>query len=606
MSHSNLLEREGLWRDLGEWERFELKSAMRPRRIGRGETLIEKGDPADVLFVVNFGLFEVKGEAGVVAEIGAGQLVGEIGFFAGERRSAEVVAARDSEVLEISRAGFDALASRLPEVRRAVTRSLARRLAEVAERARGSRVARPVGPSRAVAVVGAGSGGAPEAFVAALRAAGARAGARILTGADARQHFADREADRYAIANWLAGVERENDLVICVADAGLTAWTHAAVRSADQLLLVAEGAATAPGEAESFALEFFPPARRRLVRLHARRVGAVEATSQWLALREAATTHHLAMQDGDDFRGLLRFMAGRATGFVAGGGGAFGPAHVGVFKAFQESGVVFDMFGGSSVGAAMTAAFALLKSPEEIEANTHDIFIRRAALKRWTLPRYGLLDHTALDEALRRRYGETLIEDAWKPYFAVATDLSNYSLRVLRAGPIWQAVRASCAIPGVLPPFFDAAGHMLVDGGVADNVPLEVMNTLKSGPNLVVDLRPRALRVFDVRYELIPGRWELVRRALNPLSRRGELPRCPGPMSVIQRSLFGNVRAGAIADPSSDLVLRPPPFPGSSFMDWGRHGEVFAAAYEWGLKAVEGLQASGDPAFAALRRASRG
>jgi NTE family protein len=601
-------EDKGLWRELGERERLEVRSAMQPRRVARGEILIEQGASAESLFIVNFGLFEVKDAGGgeTVDEIGAGQLIGEIGFFAGGRRNASVVAARDSEVLEIGKAEFDELANRLPAIQRAVTRSLARRLAQVTYRARSQRIARPFDPARAVVVVGAGSAGVPDSFVEALRAAAtARAGIIILTHADAAEHFADSDSDRYAIANWLARIEPNYDLVVCIADKALTAWTQSAVRSADQLLLVAGGSPDSQNDVESFALELFPSARRQLVRLHARRAGAVEATSQWLRLRDAAMTHHLAIDDGEDFHRLVRFLTGEAIGFVAGGGGAFGPAHAGIFKAFRESGIVFDIFGGSSIGAAMTAAFSLLMSPEEIDSKTHDIFIRRRALKRWTLPRYGFLDHTALDEALRQSYGEGLIQDAWKPFFAVTADLSTYSLHVMRTGPLWQAVRASCSIPGVLPPFFDGAGHMLVDGGVADNVPVEVMRSLKAGPNVVVELRPRNHRVFDVRYESIPGRWELMTRLINPLSRRDALPRCPSPASVIQASLFGNLRGGALANHASDLTLRPPPFPGSSFMDWSRHREVFASAYQWGVKMIEGLKADNDPAYSNLERLSR-
>jgi len=123
---------------------------------------------------------------------------------------------------------------------------------------------------------------------------------------------------------------------------------------------------------------------------------------------------------------------------------------------------------------------------------------------------------------------------------------------------------------------------------------------------VIVDLRPRNHRLFEVRYDSIPGRWNLLRRMINPLSRHHALPHCPGPASVIQRSLFGNIRGRQVTDRSSDIVLRPPPFPGSSFMDWSRHSEVFASAYQWGLRAIEGLQASGDPAFAALEYLSRG
>ena len=83
------------WSDLNPKDQLEIRNAMLARRIAGGETLIEQGSPAQAMFIVNFGRFEVKNSAKrVVAEVGAGQLIGEIGFFAAEPRTASVVAAR--------------------------------------------------------------------------------------------------------------------------------------------------------------------------------------------------------------------------------------------------------------------------------------------------------------------------------------------------------------------------------------------------------------------------------------------------------------------------------------------------------------------------------
>jgi NTE family protein len=570
----------------------------------RGETLIKEGAAADHLYIVNFGLFEVDDPDGrAVALIGAGQLIGEIGFFAGEPRTASVVAARDSEVLAISRDGFEALAARIPELHHAVSRSLSRRLMRLAANARNRAVIRHSSASRIVVIVAAGSGRVPDAFVEALRAATLPRARGIFVGsADASGNLGERAADRYAMAGWLSDIERSHDLVVSIADETLTEWTRAAIRSADQLVLVADGAPEMINSVEALALETFPPARRRLVRIHPRRNPFASPGEAWLRGRDVFMTHHVSMEDRQDVQRLARFLTGQAIGLVASGGGAFGPAHVGIFKAFGANGISFDIFGGSSVGSAMTAAFARLGTIEEIEAGTEDIFVTSRGLKRYTLPRYGLLDHIALDDALRRRIGAERIEDVWKPYYAVATDLSTYAMRVIRSGPIWQAVRASSAIPGILPPFFDDEGHMLVDGGVVDNVPVGVMKSLKNGPNLVIDVAPQNHRVYDLSYASIPGRWALLRQMINPFA--GPMPRCPSPAIVIQRSLFGNIRNEIIPNDVHDLMLRPPAFPGSSFMNWERHREVLAASYEWGMRTIESLRADGDSAFAAIERAA--
>ncbi len=606
MSGSPSTEDQGIWHDLGETERLEIKRAMRVRKVARGETLIEQGEPSETLFIVSFGLFEVRNadNTQTVAEVGADQLIGEMGFFAGVPRTAAVVAARDSEVLEIDRSAFDELVKRCPDVQSAISRSLARRLAQLAAVIGGSKTASQKNPMRVMAVIAAGAGGMPKAFVERLRETVIfRSRFCFLTSLDAKRHFGTEPVDRHAVADWLAAIERDHDLVVCFADENLSDWTQIVLRSADQLMIVADGAPSDLNQVEAFALDLFPPARRRLVRLHERRTGVADSTAPWLRRRDVFMVHHVAMADEQDFHSLGRFLAGRAIGYVAGAGGAFGPAHVGIFKAFREIGIAFDICGGSSVGSAMAASFSTLMEPHETEAGIHEMFVRRRAFKRLTLPRYGLLDHTVLDHALQAQFGSATIADVWKPFFAVATDLSTYAMRVIWTGPLWQAIRASCAMPGVLPPFFDAEGHMLVDGGIVDNVPVAAMKSLKTGPNIVVDLRPLNERIYDVDYRSIPGRWELLAQLTNPFARR-KLPRCPGPASVVQRSMFANFNSDPFYNNSHDLILRPPRFPGSSFMNWERHRDVSNAAYQWGLQTVASLRAQGNPALAAMERLS--
>lgn len=83
------------------------------------------------------------------------------------------------------------------------------------------------------------------------------------------------------------------------------------------------------------------------------------------------------------------------------------------------------------------------------------------------------------------------------------------------------------------------------------------------------------------------------------------LPPCPGPASVIARSLSSRNVAKAEKKNPLELVLNPPVFPGSSFMDWSRYPDLMEASYEWGRKTVETLRGNGDPALAAMLELSR-
>ena len=89
------------------------------------------------------------------------------------------------------------------------------------------------------------------------------------------------------------------------------------------------------------------------------------------------------VQDTKDCARLLRFLSGKAVGFIAGGGGALGSAHLGVYKAFQEAGVEADILGGTSVGAAMTAGLAYGVDPDRVDQGTHNIFVTSRAFRRY-------------------------------------------------------------------------------------------------------------------------------------------------------------------------------------------------------------------------------
>lgn len=593
-----------IWRDLGDRDREALRARMTSRRIGRGEILVRAGDTSESFFVVDFGLFEVLGNDSerVVAEIGPGQLVGEIGFFARGLRTASVVAARDSQVLEIDRASFEDLAATRPGLREMVAQSLAQRLATLASIIHRTDGIAAVRRLRIATILPAGNGDLPAALLASLRRAFDRNDtARLVCAADCPPVSDDPEAARFQLSEWLADIERDHAFVLCVAGTSRDAWTETALRSADQLVLTARDNSGAPNEAERLALELVPPARRRLLRLHAARGGLVEPAVGLLQERDVFMIHHAVASDADDIARLLRFLRGTARGYVAGGGGGFGPAHVGIVRAFRDAGIRFDLFGGASVGAAITAPLAILFEPEDLQESIAEMFVRRGALSKYTFPRYSLIDHTPIDACLREGYGEAAVEDAWLPWFVVALDVSSYEKKIFRSGPIWRAVRASVSVPGALPPYFDGAGHMLLDGGLVDNVPVEPMKAIKSGPNVVVDLRPRIERTYDVDYADIPGRRDLLLRMANPFRRRA-LPPAPGPATVIQLSMFGGLDEPYTIDPGNDLLLKPPAFPGSSFLDWSRHREVSAAAYEWACGELESRDRAGDPALAALRR----
>lgn len=609
--NDDLLATLELFRGLDAEQRAGIQALMRRRDISRGEPLVEAGEASDSLFIVLHGAFDVlgredamgEGPGGPIARLVAGDVVGEIGFFAGTPRTATVVATRDATVLELDRPRYEQAVAAAPSIVPTLLAVVARRLGETT-----LRLPPPPAPTegRTVAIVPAGVEPLPLLFLARLRSALEAAGSEVLDAASAESRFGP-DPDVAAVTRWLNDREWEDGLLALVAEPALTEWTRRCVLHADTVVLVTRGSAPAggPTPVESFVAEVHGPATRRLVRVHDRRAGSVSGTPAWLARIGVFLHHHVSLEDDADFHSLVRFLTGRAVGYVAGGGGGFGPAHVGIHGAFRERGATFDAYIGTSVGAAVCAGFALLRDEEEMDENTHDIFVASRAFKRPTIPRYALLDHHALDDALARVAGpDTLIEDCWRPYFAVATNLSAQRLELIRTGPLWKAMRASSAIPGILPPFYTEDGTMLVDGGVMDNAPLQPMQRIKGGPNLVVHFGRTGDQRFHFRNEDFPGRWKLALALATPFGRR-RLPRAPGAATVLMRSLMVHQRYDLPLGPG-DLLLRPPRFPGSSFLNFDQHTRVFHAAREWAGRTIDTLGAEGDPRLARIFAAGAG
>jgi len=589
-----------LFSDLSETERSALSARLAVSTLRRNDVLMRQGDVADALYVVVSGRFVVTldGRRDPVSEIGPDEPVGEIAFLTGGRRTATVTAKRDSLVLALRRAEFAELVAAHPEIWSKLTATLARRLAATTTSAAGAITSRKVaGPRpRTIAVIPAGASRLDPAFVRDLTRSLERTGATAVLDADAARRLIGSGAaldSPEAIAR-LNTLEAAHDYVLMIADDELSPWTEKAIRHADLALAVARfGDDPAPNAIERAAARFVAPDATRLVLLHATR-GRVTGTARWLTPRKVAMHHHVEQGSASDMARLVRFIAGSAVGFVACGGGALCAAHIGVFKALVETGVDFDIMGGTSAGAALAAAFVLDTPPDEIDRALGEMFVANRALGRYTLPRYGLLDHTVFDAELKRLFGAFEIEDMWRPFFAVSTNLSRFGLTSHRTGPLWRAIRASASIPVLLPPVYTEDGDMLVDGCLLDNVPLLAMRELKSGPNVVVSFRVPELERFEVDYEALPSRAALLRRLLNPL-RRESLPDAPGVIAVLMRALMANRRDFQRELDADDILLRPPMPADMGFLDWHRHGELVRTAAGWTRAELARLAAEGAP-----------
>lgn len=170
-----------------------------------------------------------------------------------------------------------------------------------------------------------------------------------------------------------------------------------------------------------------------------------------------------------------------ATAFVLGGGGVLGSAEVGMLRALLEREIRPDLIVGSSVGALngvavafrpdLQAVASLAETWERLQAR--DVFSSSVFGQIGNLVRHGTYLHAnaSLRQLLYESVGDALIEDLAVPFQCVASCVEEASARWFDRGPAVEAVLASCAVPGLLPPVCIDGRHYL-DGGLVASVPV--------------------------------------------------------------------------------------------------------------------------------------
>ena len=180
-------------------------------------------------------------------------------------------------------------------------------------------------------------------------------------------------------------------------------------------------------------------------------------------------------------------MTNKKIGLALSGGGARGYAHVGVLKAFVENNIPIDLVAGTSAGSFVGGAIASGLSVDEIVRIGKKISWFGVAGFSYS-PR-GLLSNAPIGKFVRDNFPVNTFEDLAIPFAAVACDLESGEEVVLKeTGDLSEAIRASCAIPGVFVPVVTASGRALIDGGVISPMPTRAVRKLGADFVIAVDL----------------------------------------------------------------------------------------------------------------------
>jgi NTE family protein len=536
-----------------------------------GMLLDRHGENDAALFLVvtgSLGVFvsDAQGQRRMVALVPAGETVGEMSLIARDHQhTAQIVALRDSELLRISPEGFETLIGRHPKVMMNLMRVLVKRLAATT-RSNGDR-SRP----KSFAIVPLQEN--LEAAPVAHRLAGA------LSEMGSRAAVLDIQASEQS-AEWFNAFEAAHDVVFYRGDAPDSAWTHQCLRQADRIFLLAR--ADQPLPLRPLDLPAFKERASglpELLLLHP--TGQSGRLPEHFSLRSGLfeSHHHIRAGNTADVARLARFIAGRAVGLVLAGGGARGFAHIGIIKALIEAKVPFDHLGGTSMGAIIAAGIAHEWSVEELTERMREVFVTSNPLNDFTLPLIALVRGKKASTMLKDNFGDVRIEELAKPFFCVSSDLTTGRIHEHRAGILWRALRASVALPGILPPVIHH-GHLLVDGGVMNNLPVDVMreHAIGAGPIIACDITGELdLQARDDRYGERPWWWLAAQRM------RGN----PSIVSILMRSgTVGSEAQRRLVREQADYLIEPP-LPDIGLRDWKKFDQAIQEGYEAAAAAIE-------------------
>jgi NTE family protein len=169
------------------------------------------------------------------------------------------------------------------------------------------------------------------------------------------------------------------------------------------------------------------------------------------------------------------------VGLALGGGFARGYAHLGVLRVFEEHNIPVCCLAGSSIGSILAAAYASGVPLKRIVAKCRQIRLRDIA--RWRVSRFGLASNDRLGILVHKFFDSKQFEDLRVPIAIVATDLETGDPVIFRQGPLAEAIRASCAFPGLFEPV-TIGTRCLADGGLVAPVPALAARELM--PEIVV------------------------------------------------------------------------------------------------------------------------
>ncbi len=554
-----------IFKNLDEPVLQDVQAELELMAVASGDTIMEVGDAGDALYIIVGGRLRVISptddeERLYQVDTHRGQTVGEIGLITGKKRTATVFALRDSLLAKLSRDSFRRLLQKYPEA------MLAQFAGPIIERLQNQLTGNTstTGTVTTITIIPTDKTVPLTEFTAKFSEALSKLGSTMhlnsaqcsdYLGAENIAYLADDDPKNDRFVFWLNEMEASHDHIVYEADYEPTTWTRRCIRQADLVLIV--GNANQPPalcEIETSLLTHTDNQQiiQGLVLLHADDTQLPQNTAQWLAPRHVRDHYHVRLQKNDDFMRISRLLTGKGVGLVLSGGGARALTHIGVIRALVEAGVPIDAIGGVSAGAMVAGLWAMGLDVDTVIEKC------RNAIDRvdYTFPLHALTAGKNWTRAMAALFGNLCIEDLWTSSFYVSSNLSQAKLKIHDSDSLMHAVRASTAIPGILPPVFHE-GDILVDGGLINNLPTDIMRARPDiGHVIAIDVG-----VADSTKRLMPfdysvSGWKSLWKRINPWANNPEFPAI-GEIMLHSISI-PKAQAAAVTKRLVDLYLEPP------------------------------------------------
>jgi NTE family protein len=552
-SRLNVLECVPLLSCFGPAQRRQLAALFVERSFRKGDVICREGDVGETLYVVASGELEVWSDGTpprLVDRLTPGEFMGEMSLLHSGRRANTVTAARPSRLLALDKPAFDRYFRTNAKVLDYFSKLLCRRLAAATHHKNVQRrctVIGVTGPAKAkgrtvvaaslTALLRRYSG--REALLVQLR--GATSGDRSLALSDLRRAPSRVRSCLSSASNGLAilelGAGRGDDADSCaealgalvnelgstfpylVVDASATvpAAVAASAEACDVLVRIApavDGETPSNGTAKAYTvLNLHNPGTPRIALNHCDPF--VLPADRLLAGLEPRALADYVVGDpratiAPPLRRLARKILGTTVGIAMGGGAAYGIATVGILKVLEDNDIPIDLITGCSMGSIVAIGYAIgIRADEmiDIARRIGNKTTTLSALLDVTITRPGLLSGRRLVQIFSPFMGDIrTFEQLVLPCQVVATDIESGERICLGTGPLDVAFRASCSVPMLWSPV-ELNGRVLVDGGVVDPVPIDVLHEMGAdfciGVNAVPHLQKGVQTVVSRLYQQV-------------------------------------------------------------------------------------------------------